>query len=173
LRCSRIAASAIIRSIALASFVHGQIGFQRLHAFATQGSSIAHAEFELSNLQAVVAELNKRFDLSLSASEGLYPKILWGLRRAAGRFLHERYTVERPAVARRLKKLKASAYQATIALSALDEGIRDDHDVAAIRLLRDALHEGEPALSPEELDGRFQLIRYGVDQLYHATKDDA
>jgi hypothetical protein len=34
---------------------------------------------------------------------------------------------EKPAVARRLKKLKASAEYAAIALQAMDEGFQDDH----------------------------------------------
>jgi hypothetical protein len=141
------------------------------HEFATEGSSIAHVNFEPSDFEAAIAELNKRFRRKFVAREGLYEEILWGLRRAAGRFRQEKYPIERPAVARRLKKLRAYAEYGALALQAMDLGFQDEHDLAVIRLLRDAIRAHHPALSPEEVDRQLELIREALAALYIWSED--
>jgi hypothetical protein len=126
--------------------------------FATQGSSIAHAKFELSDLQAVVAKLNKRFDLRLSLPPGLYDQLLWGLRRAAGRYGNETDTIERIVVAKRLSKIRTSAEVIGVTLQTIEAGFADPHDTAALSLLRDALHKQYPALSHDAIGSRLELM---------------
>jgi hypothetical protein len=74
-------------------------------------------------------------------------------------------------VARRLKKLKASAEYAAIALQAMDEGVQDDHDIAVMRLLKEAIHARHPALAPDELDGQLAIVREALGALYFSSKD--
>jgi hypothetical protein len=59
------------------------------HAFATQGSSIAHADLYPGDLEEAVGKLKERFGLHLAASPSLYPEIPWGLSRASGRFAQD------------------------------------------------------------------------------------
>jgi hypothetical protein len=145
--------------------------FADFHAFATQGSSIARAAFERADFERAVASLNKRFGLQIVAPNGLYEEILSGLRRTAGRFQQEKYPVEKAAVASRLNKLRASAQHAALALRAMDEGLQDAHDMAALQLVEEAMKRRDPTLSALELESQIVVIRQAVGTLYFSSKD--
>jgi hypothetical protein len=141
------------------------------HSFATQGTSVAHAPFERVDFERAITTLNERFRLNIVESEELYADVLWGLRRAAGRFGGEKYPIEKPAVASRLKKLQASAEHASFALQAMDEGLQDFHDVAVLRLVEEAMRRRDPTLSAAELDSQIVVMRQAVGTLYSASED--
>lgn len=108
------------------------------HAFATQGTSIAKAHFEPSDLDAIIRQLNERFGLQLAVPENLYTEMIWALRRAAGQFWDSSAPIERTAVRRRLRSLTSSTRLALLILDAHETGPRDEHDGVALRLLTEA-----------------------------------
>src|SRR5215210_6936271 len=96
------------------------------HEFATSGSSIAHAQFDARDLEEAIDALRQRFGLNVGVPDGFFEKLRTGLRFAAGAHWHESYAVERPAIARRLHKVRTSAVHIARALAAMDTGLQDN-----------------------------------------------
>jgi hypothetical protein len=139
-------------------------GPRKFHEFATQGSSMATARLERADLDAMTAALNREFGLSLVAPEDLYDRTLRGLRVAAGHFWDEKQTVEKPVVARRLKKA-GDAARYLEALLTNSSGLTDLHDEAARQLLKEALDVACSSSSAEDRDRQLEVMQAVVGNI--------
>jgi hypothetical protein len=154
------------------------------HEFATEGVSIATARLERAQLDEILRRLKDEFGLHIAPPDDFFERLLTGLRFAAGRYWHETQTVERAEIASRLRTIRRAAEEIGAILQAIEpfdadtyladkgpgpgsaSGIIDQHDFAALTLLKEAFKDHNVGATDEQAHAGVEAMLAFVRDLH-------